>query len=336
MRRLFATVCVCLMPWASFGACSGADGDASSFVGGTSPTGGAFADSGQSFDAAFSTATQVRLVHLSDSSSPIDFCYRAIGTTDFSGPVLAETSLSADAGPVDSGAPLDGGSSDSAVDGAAPIVKVPTLGASALAHLSASPIISLPTPGTLELAIVNGEHPTCNSPLVSATLTLDAGKTAWIALVGEDGGDGGVSSLSVKRLIVDTRPDDMHARIRVMHAATAQPGPIDVSVTSELTTALATGIVRFATTLTSRSPALDSLGYATIAPVSPPTMFLIAPSDLDAGDGDSGAWWASAFTDLGLTAGSVHTAFVASNGTALSVLSCSEVGSGECVRVTTP
>lgn len=321
---------------ASFGACSTANESASNFSStGPGSTAG-LADADLSFDASLSIATQFRLVHLAESDSAIDFCYRAIGTSDFSGPVLAERASVGDAGTVDSGSQVDSAAStqDGGTDGAAPTVGSHPLGASALARLSVSPLISLSTPGTLEIAIVDGDHPTCNSPLVSATLTLDAGKTAWLAVVGNVV-DGGASSLAVKRYVVDTRPDELHARMRVVHAAAEHPGPLDLSVSSEQITPLARGVEAYATALRGANPPLDSLGYATVAPVPPPTMFVVSPSEPTVG-ADGGATWTSAFTDLGLIAGSVHTAFVASDGTSYAIVSCSELGSGACVLVGAP
>ena len=334
MRRWIVALCVGLSPLGSLGACSTANEDASNFTSTGSGSSGGLADADLSFDASLSIATQFRLVHLSESNSSIDICYRAIGTSDFSGPVLAEKANFGDAGTTDSGSIVDGAASavDGATDGAASTVH--SLGASALARLGVSPVISLSTPGTLEIAIVDGDHPTCNSPLVSATLTLDAGKTAWLAVVGK-AADGGASSLAVKRYVVDTRPDELRARVRVVHAAAEHPVPLDLSVSSEQITPLARGVLPYATTLTGVNPPLDSLGYASVAPVAPPTMFVVSPSE-PALAVDGGSTWTSAFTDLSLTAGSVHTAFVTDEGPSYAIVSCSELGSGACVLVGAP
>jgi len=285
------------------------------------PSGG-LTDAGQLYDTAYDNTSRLRFVHLVEELGPVDFCYRSIGTTDYSGPILRERFSEADAG-----SPSDA-AADSESDGSAEAGA--SLPSSSLSPLSASPILAMTTPGTLEIAVITADHPTCSAPLFSSRATLDVGKTFWLVLMGTLA-DGGVSGLELKRYVSDLRADDSNARIRMIHAANAATNALDIALVGTGETSLARNVRPYNPPAESREPPIDALGYRTIAPLPPPTQFSIRT----AGVGILGAW-TSAFTDLALTTGSIHTAFVASSSGTFAVLHCSEISGAQCALVRAP
>lgn len=291
-------------------------------------SGGELADAGQSFDASFDNTARLRFVHLVEELGPVDFCYRSIGTTDYSGPILINEGA-ADAGRTDSSTDASSDSVTDAESDANPTTTPPLPGGSLL-PLSASTLLSMAIPGTLEIAVLTRDYPTCNAPLFTSKITLDVGKMSWIALLGKTP-DGGAGDLVLKRFVTDPRGDNANARIRVVHAANASSNSLDVALDGTGETSLARTIPRYATPAESVDPSIDSLGYRTLSPLPPPTRFSIRTSGVNI----LGAW-NSAFTDLALNPGSIHTTFIASSAGSFAVLHCSETDDAACALVRAP
>lgn len=267
----------------------------------------------------------MRLAHLADGVDEIDFCYRPSGTGSFEGPVLARgTSPERDGGP-DADAGDDAGEAlDADADGGDAEAGSPTT--APIAPRTVSRYLVLPAAGPLTLAVVRGGASSCANPLATGDVTLDPGKLTTVVVLGTREGEG-ATALGVTAFVDDRRTEPDKARVRLVNAAlgdgTRAPSALAVRAVAGTTTVLADRIEPRKKGAASMTIPVDELGYATVAPVPPPTTLAIGPAADTSADAAPEPWQ-SAATDLELVGGSLHTGFVVSEGTAFAVLWCAD------------
>jgi hypothetical protein len=246
-------------------------------------------DGGAADTAAEPPFATMRLAHLAPGASAIDFCYqgaRSGGTV----------------GPVRKAAAADGGDGGDA-------------GERGLAYGEVTRYIDLETSGPLSIAIVGASATSCASPLAVAEVTLDPGKRSTVALFGRTI-DGGPPPLTA--FVDDPNTSGSKARVRLVHGA-PRAGAVSARVVTNGTTLLAERVEPRRASSPSAIVPVDTLGYATIAPISVPAA--IAVDFLDAGT----LPWQSTARDLSLGAGSLHTGFVIDDGTpAIDLVWCAD------------
>lgn len=303
--------------------------------GGAPPT---LADAARDDDGGMSkNAGVLRVAHLADGLGAVDFCYQARGTGNLVGPVLGRASGDAgtptDAG--DAGEVPDAEAGDASDDGATS----PEAGSPGVPYLAVSRYVTVSATGTLALSFVRPGSGSCADPVASGAVTIDPGKLVTAVLMGRVEADGGApgdagagtdggspdGELRVTAFVDNRETVRDKARVRLVHAAlgtTTQPprGALAARAVSGRTTELASAIPPGQASRSSTEIPVDSLGYATVTPVPPPTAIEISQAD-DAGT----AAWLSPFTDLGLSGGSLHTGFISSDGpTGLALLWCDD------------
>jgi hypothetical protein len=276
-----------------------------------------------SADAGTPTAT-MRLAHLAADLGPVDFCYRAAKASSFAGPVLGG-GLGApkrDAGASDSGAdasgdggdPLDGG----ALDAAGALDASADAGAAAIEFLTVSRYLTLDAAGPLTIALVAPGSTSCTSPLLSADVTLDPGKLATVAIIGHLSDDGGAGSLGLVAFIDDRTVAPTTARVRMINAALGAagadaapdaPNALAVRAVGAQTLTLAERVEPRRAGSPSSTVPVDSLGYATVAPVPSPARLAVGAAADTKSDAAIDAWVSEA-GELGLVGSSLHTGFV--------------------------
>jgi hypothetical protein len=240
------------------------------------------------------------VAHVASGLGLVDFCYRGPHGDAYVGPVLT-------VGPVvGTGAPLRAHEVTASDAG---------LAAPALTFGGVTGYVHAAGSGTFTLALVAADSHSCSAPLLEAKVTLDAGKHATVALMsGADGagGDGGGTRLAAVAFVDDATPDPASTRVRLVHAALgdathAAAGPLAAAWASGgARVTLATEILPMhASTPSGAAPAIDALGYDSIAPLAGGSIRLAGVTDA------APVAWASAWSDLGLSAGAVHTGFVA-------------------------
>jgi hypothetical protein len=310
---------------AAYGLACGDSGDASGF-GNSGDDGGpsSLPDAAVgSADAGAPTAT-MRLAHLAADLGPIDLCYRTANASSFEGPVLGG-GLGApkrDAGASDGGGdasgagadPLDGATLDAAgaLDGSA------DAGAAAIDFRTVSRYLTLDAAGPLTIALVAPGSTSCTTPLLLDDVTLDPGKLATVAIVGRRGDDGGAGSLGLVAFIDDRTVAPSTARVRMINAALGAagadaapdaPNALAVRAVGAQTITLAEHVEPRRAGSPSSNVPVDSLGYATVAPVPSPARLAVGAAADTKSDAAVDSWVSEA-GELGLVGSSLHTGFV--------------------------
>lgn len=271
-----------------------------------------------------SAATTMRLAHVAPDLGPVDFCYRMAKTSSFEGPVLGgglgggmpDAGTAEDSGDAASGDASGSGVSDAAVidsstgdlDGGSPSV----------GYRSVSRYLTLDASGPLTIALIAPGATSCAAPLFTADVTLDPGKLSTVAIVGIHDGDAGDAPLALVAFTDDRATTSAMARVRMIHAALGIPGrrpaagTLAVRASSAQTVTIAEQLEPRKAGAPSAAVPVDSLGYATLAPIPSPAQLAVGaaavtgPATSDAAS-DS---WVSQSGALDLRGGSLHTGFV--------------------------
>jgi hypothetical protein len=279
---------------------------------------GALPDAAVAASDAQSAATTMRLAHVAGDLAPVDFCYRIANTSSFIGPVLGRGlgGLVHDAGT----APGDGGdaspglgdaatTSDSGAEGGA------DGGAASIRYRSVSRYLTLSASGPLTIALIAPGSTSCATPLFTADVTLDPGKLATVAIVGRPDADAADMALSLVAFIDDRTTTADKARVRMIHAAsgnaTHEPaGALAVRASSSQTVTIAERVEPKKAASPSETVPVDSLGYATIAPVPSPAQLAVGAAAGSSASDAATTSWVSQPGALDLRGGSLHTGFV--------------------------
>jgi hypothetical protein len=232
----------------------------------------------------------VRFAHLAAGVGAIDFCYQG-------------TRSGASIGPVWKPAAGDGGDAGNG-----------DAGRREIAFGEASRYFTLEAAGPLSIAVVLAGASSCANPIAVAEVTLDPGKRSTVVLFGRSA-DGGPPPLAA--FVDDPNTSGSKARVRVIHGAPGV-GAFAARVATSATILLAERVEPRRASSPSAVVPVDSLGYATIEPVVAPAS--IAVDFLDAAT----APWQSGPRPLELGAGSLHTAFVIDDGSAIDLLWCAD------------
>ena len=241
------------------------------------------------------TTTSFRVAHFAPDLGLVDFCYRAPHGDAYVGPVLTVGPA-----PGANARAHDVNASDAG------------LAAPALGFRSVTGYIQAAGSGTFTVALVAADSHSCSAPLLEAKVTLDAGKRATIALMNGAGSDAGDMSLAAIAFVDDATPDPAFTRVRFVHAALgdathAATGPLAASWANGGGTVTLAGDIlpMHASTPSGAAPAIDALGYGATAALAGGSIRLAGKADA------ATVAWTSAWSDLGLAAGTVHTGFVA-------------------------
>jgi hypothetical protein len=284
-------------------------------------------------DAEASLST-IRLAHLAAETGPLDFCYQEAHAGTFFGPVLGGPALPSpdaaaasdadDAGDADAAASDadDAGDTDAAASdaddagaaasdaGEVDAAAVPSL--PSLAYGEVTKYLVLQSSGPMTIAIVVGGATSCASPIAKGDVTLDPGKLSTVAVFSRPA-DGGAPALEVAAFTDDRTTATETARVRVIHAALGTSAAqaesaLAVRASAAKTTVLADRVEPRHAATPSEAVSVDALGYVTTAPIPPPATIAVGPAPTDGGAGFEP--WLSKPYDLGLTGGSLHTAFI--------------------------
>lgn len=266
----------------------------------------------------------IRLAHLAAESGPIDFCYQEARAGTFVGPVLGGPKLAKpDAGPLDAGSvgdagdagdASDAGIADASSDEDADAGDASTPALSSLAFGAVTKYLVLQSSGPMTIAIVEGGATSCASPIATGDVTLDPGKLSTVAVFSRPG-DGGAPALEVAAFTDDRTTADDTIRVRVIHAALgtsyAQPeGALAARASAAKTTVLTDRVEPRRAATESEAVQVDALGYVTAPPIPPPASIAIGAAPTDGGADAGFEPWLSKADDLGLSGGSLHTAFI--------------------------
>jgi hypothetical protein len=269
-----------------------------------------------------SAATTMRLAHLAPDLGAVDFCYRMAKTSSFEGPVLGgglggttnDAGTDADAGEAGPGdldagiADADAGVDEGGADG----------GAASVGYRTVSRYLTLDASGPLTIALIAPGATSCATPLFTADVTLDPGKLSTVAIVGLTDTDAGDAALALVAFTDDRATTPAMARVRMIHAALGMPGgraaagALSVRASSSQTVTIADHVEPKKAGAPSATVPVDSLGYATLAPVPSPAQLAVGaaamagPATTDAAS-DS---WVSQPSELDLNGSSLHTGFV--------------------------
>lgn len=324
-------------------------------------------------DAGPTLTTSMRLANMSPDLGPVDFCWRVAGSGAFTGPVLGGTldggtspgpgtdaggGDATDEGPSDGGV-LDGAtdaeseaasggdaSSDAGIDAATDASSVDA-GAESdagapeqVAFGQVSALERLPAAGTLDIALVPPYQLSCATVKATGQVTLDPGKTATVTVMGLQSADGGSDSALRIKAFTDEIGDPQLALVRVVHAALGAAGDAPAPpLTFQIgTTVVAPDVEPASVPAASSTSAIDTLGYATVAPLTSPApieLFSWTDAGVD-GSAPAGHTWTTPFFVEGIATGTSHTAFVVSLGSgALGVAWCADAlpnsPTGACV-----
>jgi hypothetical protein len=277
--------------------------------------------------------TTMRLAHVASSLGPVDFCYRMAKTSAFDGPVLggglgggdagSSDAASSDGGDADADAVADvdaGTIADAGADPDAGDAESADGGAAAVVYRTVSRYLTLRASGPLTIALVAPGSTSCATPLFTADVTIDPGKLSTVAIVGGTDADGGAAELSLVAFIDDRMTMPSQARVRMIHAALgttggrAPAGALAVRASAAQTVTIADRIEPKTAASPSGAVPVDSLGYATIAPVPSPARLAVgaaANAPIPGADASVDSWLSQA-GELGLRGGSLHTGFVLS------------------------
>lgn len=269
-------------------------------------------------------ATTMRLAHVAQELGPVDFCYRTARSTSFEGPVLGGGlgTNKKDAGAGDGGeagtgddpdAGLPSGDDDAGDDAGA------DAGAPSVGYRTVSRYLTLGASGPLTIALVAPGATSCATQLFVADVTLDPGKLSTVAILGRPDHDGGDARLALVAFIDDRMTVPEKARVRMIHAALGNgagrspAGALAVRASGAQTIPLADRVEPKHAASPSASVPVDSLGYATIAPLPSPAQLAVGAADGTAPPDDASVdSWVSEAGDLDLRGGSLHTGFVLS------------------------
>jgi hypothetical protein len=268
-----------------------------------------------------SPATTMRLAHVAPDLGAVDFCYRMATTSSFQGPVLnggLGSSVKHDAGARDGGdasvglPDLDAGNRSDGEGG-------PDAGAASVSYRTVSRYLTLEAAGPLTIALVAPGAASCATPLFVADVTLDPGKLSTVAITSEPKGDGGAAGLALVAFIDDRMTLPNKARVRMIHAAlgtSAKRTSTDAlsarasGASGAQTVSIADRVEPKKAASPSATVPIDSLGYATLAPVPSPAQLAVgAAASPTASDASIDAW-VSDGVELGLRGASLHTGFI--------------------------
>jgi hypothetical protein len=188
-------------------------------------------------------------------------------------------------------------------------------------YRSVSRYLTLAASGPLTLALVAPGATSCATPLFVADVTLDPGKLSTVAVVGRTSADAGDEQLALVAFIDDriTVPDQ--ARVRMVHAAFGTAGgraaaaALSARASGSTTLRLADVIAPKKAGAPSATVPVDSLGYATIAPLPSPAQLAVGAAAVGsppANDASADSWVSQA-AELDLRGGSLHTGFILSS-----------------------
>jgi hypothetical protein len=356
MRRIFVSmILVAALVWAATtSGCGGDSGDASDgsldsfgIIQGGDGTGG----EGGEGDGGAGETTSMRLAHASPDLGAIDFCWRPSGAATFSGPVLGG-GHALEAGPPgngggDASSTTDGGDAGGALEGGdenvdeddggygdaseergdsgetGPVDAGPPgpVEPGTLVFGEMTPTVVLPTAGTFDIAIVAGRQSSCVSARTVGTVTLDASKSATVVLMGLSQLDSGPDALGIVAF-TDAPPAPQNARVRLIHAAlgSASEPPAPALSVSAGVTLLAGEVDPGKASTPSTTPAVDALGYTTLASLGETSVSLATVGDA------ATMHWAAPPMNLDVGQGSVHTGIIVSlDQGALGIAWCSDV-----------
>jgi hypothetical protein len=329
-RFRFAILVLSLAPGAAYAlACgsSGSEGSDKISDGDSGP--GTLPDAAVGASDAQSAATTMRLAHVAPDLGPVDFCYRVARTSSFEGPVLGGGlgGNTPDAGaPDDSGDSGDASGDDASGAGIADAAVTDSGtgdldgGSPSVGYRSVSRYLTLEASGPLTIALIAPGATSCAAPLFTADVTLDPGKLSTVAIVGIRDADAGAGDapLALVAFTDDRATTSAMARVRMIHAALGIPGrrqaagALAVRASSAQTVTLAERLEPRRAGAPSGAVPVDSLGYATLAPIPSPAQLAVGaaamtgPATTDAAS-DS---WVSQSGALDLRGGSLHTGFV--------------------------
>ncbi len=300
------------------------DGAGSSDGGGNDGDGGSsgLSDAAVGPSDAAAPATTMRLAHVAEDLGPVDFCYRMAKTSSFEGPVLggglggntAGDAGKADGGdasptadPLDAGDASSGDSGDAGADG----------GAARVGYGTVSRYLTLSASGPLTIALVAPGSTSCATPLFTADVTLDPGKLSTVAIVGRTAADAGDGALALVAFIDDRMTTPAKARVRMINAALgtesrAPAAALSVRASGSQTVTVAESIEPKKAASPSATVPVDSLGYATIAPLPAPARLAVGAAASPMASDASSDSWVSLPGSLDLRGGSLHTGFVLS------------------------
>jgi len=284
-----------------------------------------------------SAATTMRLAHLAPDLGPIDFCYRIAKTSSFEGPVLGDGlgSPSNDGGAT--GANGDGGDDGGADDLLDADLVDATLGdaggaaggdgggdggAASVGYRTVSRYLTLDASGPLTIALIAPGATSCATPLFTADVTLDPGKLSTVAILGLNDTDASESALSLVAFTDDRETKPAMTRVRMIHAALGGPGgrgasgALSVRASSSQTVTVADHVDPKKAGASSAVVPVDSLGYATLAPVPSPAQLAVGAADMigPATTDASSDSWVSQPSELDLNGSTLHTGFVLTGG----------------------
>lgn len=333
-RLRFVVLAVSLASGAAYALACGGDGGSGSGKPDDSDAGpGSLPDAAVGPNDAQSAATTMRLAHLAPDLAAVDFCYRMAKTSSFQGPVLGG---GLGGGTIDAGTDDDGGSADGgdeggaagtlldagALDGASDDGGIDEAGADggapSVGYRTVSRYLTLAVSGTLTIALIAPGATSCASPLFTADVTLDPGKLSTVAIVGLTDPDAGDAALALVAFTDDRTTLPAMTRVRMIHAALGIPGgraasgALAVRASASQTVTIADHVEPKKSGAPSAAVPVDSLGYATLAPLPSPAQLAVGAADTQ-GPADSDAAsdsWVSKARALDLNGGSLHTGFV--------------------------
>jgi hypothetical protein len=192
-----------------------------------------------------------------------------------------------------------------------------------------SPPIQLPAIGTLDIALVQANQLSCSAPKFVGRVTVDAGKTSTLAVMGQGEAEAGTASALSLVAFTDELPDPAIAKVRFIHAALGWQGsppapPLSVRSGSVV---LAPEINPRMVTGTAPTPPVDSLGYATVPPIVGSSAL-----ELDSLGDAAPHTWTTAPAPLAIDIGTTRTGFAVSFPSGgLGVAWCSDGESGGVV-----
>jgi hypothetical protein len=338
-------------------ACSSSDDGGASDAGADGIVVGPMNDATPATDAPIDGAAPgaiIRVAQLSPDLGAIDLCYRATGTTSWTGPIFAMLHPPADAGAaMDSSAPVDAtvpdgetpddaeaydasydaepsGDASAPHDAGAPYDAGAPIG---VAFESVSTYETLDGSGTFDVAIVESGSVSCTTPQAVDRITLLPSEHATLVVMGSAALDASAgNALQVSAFADDLSVDPSAARVRFIHAglgasrAAAIPAvAIDFVFADQTSVTVAADVEPGqAASETSTSPVIDMLGYGVVAVSTMPASIELRPLGDDAG----ASMWVTSVSPLGLAASSLHTAFVHDSADGPAVLYCEDLSVG--------
>ncbi|MEA2750804.1 MAG: hypothetical protein QOI41_4947 [Myxococcales bacterium] len=322
-RFRFAILALSLAPGAAYAlACGDGGGGGGGDITDSDAGPGSPPDAAVGPNDAQSAATTMRLAHVAPDLGPVDFCYRMAKTSSFEGPVLGDgiggANLDAGTGDIGDGGDAGDADLDAAIADAEAGILDQDGGAPSVGYRTVSRYLTLGASGPLTIALIAPGATSCATPLFTADVTLDPGKLSTVAIVGLRGADAGEAPLGLVAFTDDRTTTPAMARVRMIHAALGIEGgraasaALAVRAAAAQTITIADHVDPKKAGAPSAAVPVDSLGYATIAPVPSPAQLAVGaaamagPATTDASS-DS---WVSQAGALDLRGGSLHTGFV--------------------------